>query len=98
MRKRERNIIYKKTLEDITELNHKYGLCVLLLWVHMKMYNNMGMDIDMSLPEFVKCKPKNTKSNAYWFCKGIKGYNQRVKVLKKCIELTNPKPRKKKIK
>lgn len=63
-----------------------YGLCLVLYNLTL-MYNAYPLSI-IELTELYEQQPSNhIKHGAYWFSRDVKGWKQRIKLLKKAISL-----------
>lgn len=99
LNKRQRLSHYKKALKMIETYETEFICCALgnINSEVDKLYDFENPDkyieyLNNNYPEFMSFKPKNVKMlNSWWSWKSARGYNTRIKVLNKCIEMCKPK-------
>lgn len=84
MTKKQRHQFYKKLLKLVCiDPAVDFGLCHYCRLLGINVYCNM----DKLLPELYSFKPKHTHSD-YWFSRNAKGWEKRIEIIQKCIEMT----------
>lgn len=96
----ERHIVYKKTLEAMTNrmsyAGHVSGVCSCIQWAvkgHISdtdfVRRRKHLHIE-NYPELMEYKPPHNENNDYWFPLDFYGYQTRVKILESAIDKTKP--------
>ena len=84
----DRHKIYKLMLKRaINDPCVNYGFCFLLYTLFL---DGITVDSDInSYPELMRFRPKGYRG--FWFPRTTKGWEKRIEILIKCIEMTRPK-------
>lgn len=101
--KTERNLIYRTALKRLEANEPPFSLCQCLIVSIIFLHRKLSIYYDLhysaliplvtdllldSLPEFAKYKKPEIDSDTYWWSPDDRDI--RIKVLKECIEQTNP--------
>lgn len=92
--KKQRNTVYKAMLKyAVEDEDVRYGFCKLTIRIYYsqlitsKLYFKYGGIFDFK--ELISFKPKTYTRYGYWFDCTYEGWEKRIEILQKCIELTN---------
>ena len=91
MTKRQRHSCYKKLLKIVCkDPETSRGFCFYMRDLGFNTYNKE--DFQNNFPELYSFKPKRMAYGFldYWFPCNYKGWEKRIEILQKCIEMTKP--------